>query len=206
MRTNIEDLNNLQIDVLRDVGNIGAGNDATALAKILNKKIDMAIPEIKVLEFNQVNEILGGEEIIVVGLLLRIMGDLNGDIMFIIERNAAHTLVNMLLGNPIDDHREFNEMSISALKEIGNILAGSYITALSSLTNLRILPSVPVMAIDMAGAIISVPAIQFGRVGDKVLYIETVFSEGRNKVMGDFFLIPDIESFDVLLKALGVSD
>jgi len=204
MGINIEDLNNSQIDVLKEVGNIGAGNAATALAKMLNKKIEMDVPKIKVLDFTKVNEILGGEEIIVVGILLRVKGDLNGSIMFILELSAAHTLVNMLLGYPVDDLSDFNEMSISALKEIGNILAGSYITALSTLTGLSILPSIPVMAIDMAGAIISVPAIHFSTVGDTVLYIETVFSEGSNRVVGDFFLVPDMESYDVLLKALGV--
>jgi chemotaxis protein CheC len=71
------------------------------------------------------------------------------------------------------------------------------------LTNLRIMPSVPELAIDMAGAIISVPAIEFGKVGDSVLYIETEFSDGNNKVVGDFYLVPDYDTYDVLLKALG---
>jgi chemotaxis protein CheC len=96
-------------------------------------------------------------------------------------------------------------MDISALKEIGNILTGSYLSALSGLTNLKILPSIPDIAIDMAGAILSVPAIEFGKVGDTVLYIETEFSEGADKVVGDFFLVPDMETYDVLLKALGVN-
>jgi chemotaxis protein CheC len=205
MGISFDELNNIQLDVLKEIGNIGAGNAASALAKMLNKKVDMDVPKVKILQFKQVNEILGGEEIIVVGIMLRVIGDLTGDIMFILERKAAQTLVNILMGNPIEEEGEFSELSISALKEIGNILAGSYISALSTLTNLRILPSVPVMAVDMAGAILSVPAIQFGKIGDTVLYIETEFTEGSAKVVGDFFLIPDIESYDVLLRALGVS-
>jgi chemotaxis protein CheC len=204
MTLNIDDLSNIQLDVLREIGNIGAGNAATALAKMLNKKIGMDVPKVKILEFKNVNEILGGEEILVIGILLRVNGDLNGDMMFILEYKAARVLVNILMGNAPDDFSDFSEIELSALREIGNILAGSYLSALSQLTNLMFMPSVPDMAIDMAGAILSVPAIQFGKVGDTVLYIETEFSEGTSKVVGDFFLIPDVESYDTLLKALGV--
>jgi chemotaxis protein CheC len=209
MGINIDDLNNLHLDVLREIGNIGAGNAVTALAKMLNRRIDMDVPKAKILEFKEVNETLGGAETLVIGILLRITGDISGYIMFIIKYNAAHLLVNILLEKPAvepeqDQQGEFDEMEISALKEIGNILAGSYISALSSLTNLNIQPSVPDIAIDMAGAILSFPAIEFGKIGDTVLYIETEFSEDGRKVIGDFFLIPDAESYDILLKALGV--
>ncbi|HEX2944690.1 MAG TPA: chemotaxis protein CheC [Clostridia bacterium] len=204
MATGIDDLNNLQLDVLKEIGNIGAGNAATALAKLLNRKVDMDVPRAKILGFTEVSEVLGGAELPVVGILLKVSGDLTGNIMFILQHKAASMLVNMLMCRPLDELHDFTEMDISALKEIGNILAGSYLSALSSLTNLTIMPSVPDLAIDMAGAILSVPAIEFGKVGDTVLYIETEFSEGFEKVVGDFFLVPDYDTYDVLLKALGV--
>ncbi len=205
MVTDINDLNNLHLDVLREIGNIGAGNAATALAKLLNRKIDMDVPRVKIMGFKDVSETLGGAEIPVVGILLKVDGDLTGNIMFILEQQAAALLVNMLMGrDPEEAQQEFSELEISALKEIGNILAGSYLSSLSSMTNLKIVPSVPDLAIDMAGAILSVPAIEFGKVGDTVLYIETEFSEGDDKVVGDFFLVPDYDTYDVLLKALGV--
>ena len=204
MVTGINELNNMQLDVLKEIGNIGAGNAATALAKLLNRKIDMEVPRAKILEFKDVSETLGGAELPVVGIMFKVSGDLTGNIMFILQQKAATMLVNMLMGRPVDAVEEFTEIDISALKEIGNILAGSYLSALSALTNLKIMPSVPYMAIDMAGAILSVPAIEFGKVGDTVLYIETEFSEGSEKVVGDFFLVPDLETYDILLKALGV--
>lgn len=200
----IDDLNNLQIDVLREIGNIGAGNAATALAKMLNKKVDMDVPRVKIMEFKDVSETLGSAESIVAGILLKVAGDLTGNIMFILQLKDAAMLVDMLMGRQSDEFHEFSELEVSALKEIGNILAGSYLSALSTLTNLKILPSVPDLAIDMAGAILSVPAIEFGKVGDTVLYIETEFSDGEEKVVGDFFLVPDVETYDILLKALGV--
>jgi len=207
MAMSVDDLNNFHIDVFREIANIGSGNAATALANMLNKKVDMDVPKVKILEFKDVTEMLGGAEVIVVGILLKVAGDLTGNMMFILEKSSAHILVNMLMGRPwtVDEQTdEFSEIEISALKEIGNILAGSYLSALTSLTGLRILPSVPDMAIDMAGAILSVPAIQFGKLGDTVLYIETEFSEDDKKVVGSFFLIPDVESYDILLKSLGV--
>ncbi len=206
MVTDINNLNNMHLDVLREIGNIGAGNAATALAKLLNRKIDMEVPRAKILEFKEVNEILGGAELPVVGILLKVSGDLTGNIMFILQQKAAAVLVNMLMGRPVDEvQQEFSDIEISALKEIGNILAGSYLSSLSALTNLKIISSVPDLAIDMAGAILSVPAIEFGKVSDTVLYIETEFSEGCTRVVGDFFLVPDYDTYDILLKALGVN-
>lgn len=204
MVTGIDDLNNIQLDVLREIGNIGAGNAATSLARMINRKIDMDVPRVKILEFKEVSETLGSAEIPVVGILLKITGDLTGYIMFILQQHDASMLVSLLMGRPVKDIAQFDEIDISALKEIGNILASSYLSALSSLTNLKIKPTVPDMAIDMAGAILSVPAIEFGKVGDTVLYIETEFSEGDDKVVGDFFLIPDVQTYDILLRALGV--
>lgn len=204
MVSGIDDLGNLELDVLREIGNIGSGNAATALAQMLNRKVDMDVPRAKILEFKDVSDTLGGAEIPVVGILLKVTGDLTGNIMFILQQKAAKLLVNMLMHGTAGNSEEFTELELSALKEIGNILAGSYLSALSGLTNMKILPSVPDLAIDMAGAILSVPAIEFGKVGDTVLYIETEFSEGSDKVVGDFFLVPDVDTYDVLLKALGV--
>lgn len=204
MPISFDELNNLQMDVLKEIGNIGAGNAVTSLAKMIDKKVDMAVPKARILGFDKVNQILGGEEMLVVGILLSVTGDITGNMMFILDIHAARQLVNILLDTKDNDSIEFNEFELSALKEIGNILTASYLSALAGLTNLRILPSVPQLAIDMAGAILSVPAIEFGKVGDSVLYIETEFSEGTTKVFGDFLLIPDVESYEVLLKALGV--
>ncbi len=203
MAISFDELSNIQMDVLKEIGNIGAGNAVTSLAKMIDKKVEMAVPKVKIMGFDKVSQILGGEEMIVVGILLSVTGDMTGIMMFVLDNHAARQLVNILLGSD-STSLEFDEMELSALKEIGNILTGSYLNALAGLTNLKILPSIPELAIDMAGAILSVPAIEFGKVGDSVLYIETEFSEGITKVFGDFLLIPDVDSYEVLLKALGV--
>jgi chemotaxis protein CheC len=196
-------LNSFHLDVLKEIGNIGAGNAATALAKLLNKKVDMKVPQIRIMGFSEVNEVLGGAETPVVGILLAVLGDISGYILFVLEQSAANTLVNILMSKKPDEEMEYNEITLSALKEVGNILTSSYLSALSALTGLNIKPDVPALAIDMAGAILSVPAIEFGKTTDTVLYIETEFIEGKDRVIGDFFLVPDTESYIRLLDTLG---
>jgi chemotaxis protein CheC len=208
---NIDNMSVYEIDVFKEIGNIGASSAVTSLAKMLGKRINLSLPEAKILEFKNVSVILGGEEMIVGGILQPILGDLNGHIMFLMKLSAAHSLADFLLlemlGVVTDKTRppeKFDEMEISALREIGNIMISSYLGAISELTGLKILPRAPEISIDMAGAILSVPAIEFGKIGDHVLFISTEFSTGNTTVEGDFFLIPDINSYTVLLKALGV--
>jgi chemotaxis protein CheC len=203
MSLTLDNLNSMQIDVLKEVGNIGAGNAATALSKMIAKRIDMDVPKVNILEFKDVAELVGGPEEVVVGIYFKVTGDINGSIMFLLDKDSAKFLISLLMvvGENTDG---LSEMEISALQEVGNILAGAYLSSLSSLTGLKLIVSVPSLALDMAGAILSVPVILFGQVGDKVMLIETDFIEGSQHVKGNFFLIPDEDSFEILLKSLGV--
>lgn len=201
----ISNINSFHLDVLKEIGNIGAGNAATALAKLLDKKIDMKVPQIRVMKFSEVSDVLGGAETEVVGIQLGVTGDINGNILFVLDLISARRLVNILMGNSVNQEITFDSMECSALQEIGNILAGSYLSSLSNLTNLKILSDIPGLAIDMAGAILSVPAIEFGKSSDTALYIENEFLYGSDSVIGDFFLVPDEASYIRLLKALGVA-
>ncbi|TCO79923.1 chemotaxis protein CheC [Marinisporobacter balticus] len=203
MGISIEEMNNMQLDVLKEVGNIGAGNAATALAKMLNRKIDMNVPKVEILEFREVAELLGGAEIPVCGIYFNVVGDLTGNIMFLLTLESSKLLANMLLLRE-ENSEILDEIEQSALQEIGNILSGAYISSLTTLTGLNMKISIPSLTTDMAGAILSVPIIQYGQVGDKVLLIETEFHEGNDEIKGYFFLIPDVDSFEILLKSLGV--
>lgn len=201
-------INNMQFDVLREIGNIGAGNATTALSQMINSKIDMKVPNVELLEFKELSDIVGGAERIVVGILFTLEKDIEGMMMFMMDMSASRYLVDILLGNSRQDQisgdYEFNEMELSALSEIGNIIAGAYLSSLSALTNLTITSSVPYMAIDMAGAILSVPAIEFGKIGDKALLIETEFGDRGKTVNGYFILIPTLNSYRAILNSLGL--
>ena len=200
------DLNHVSqeyFDVLKELGNIGAGNATTALAQMLQCKVDMKVPQVQLLEFKDVGAAIGGEEQIMAGIYLLVEGDISGSIMFLLEEKAAHSLVAKLMGVDSDVNGEFTEMGLSALKEIGNIITGAYLNSLSTLTNLKIIPSVPDLSIDMAGAILSVPAIEFGEVGDNILMIQTQFTDEID-LDGYFILVPDLESYDKIMHSLGL--
>ncbi len=199
-RIDLDNLNQEFYDVLREIGNIGAGNATTALAQMLGCKVDMAVPQVRLLEFSEVGAIMGGEEQIMAGIYLMVEGDITGSILFLLNKESARKLIAKLMGmESIGD--DLSEMEQSALKEIGNIITASYLNSLSMLTQLVIYPSVPALSIDMAGAILSVPAIEFGTMGDKLLLIQTQFFEGLD---GYFILVPDLDSYDKILGALGM--
>ncbi len=199
---NFEEMSQEYFDVLRELGNIGAGNATTALAQMLQCKVDMAVPKVGLLEFKEVGEAMGGEEQIMAGIYLGVEGDITGSIMFLLEKDSARFLVSKMMGMQ-EEGEEFSEMELSALKEVGNIITGAYLNSLSTITNLKIYPTIPDMTIDMAGAIMSVPAIQFGAVGDRMLLIQTQFFD-EVAIDGYFILIPDLESYGKILSALGM--
>jgi len=196
-------MSNEYFDVLKELGNIGAGNATTALAQLMQTKVDMSVPRVQLLEFKELGEAMGGEELVMAGIYLAIEGDITGSIMFLLEKKAAKHLVAKLIGTE-SDQDDFTEMEFSALKEVGNIITGAYLNSLSSITNLMIQPSVPDLTVDMAGAIISVPAIEFAALGDRMLMIQTQFFD-EMVLDGYFILIPDLDSYGRMLAALGIS-
>lgn len=200
----LDNLNDLQFDVLKEIGNIGAGNATTALAKMMNMKIDMNVPRVDLVPFTNLPDIFGSPEEVLAGILVQLDGDIKGMMMFLVKEKSAHNLVNSLMGVMIQSSGDgFSDMELSALGEIGNIIIGAYLSAMSNLTSLKISSSVPYISIDMAGALLSVPAIEFGKLGDKVLLIETQFGE-LDFVNGYFLMVPELESYDAILSSLGM--
>lgn len=203
MMVNFSKFGDFQFDVLREVGNIGAGHAATALSKLIQKEVDMKVPQVKIISFDEVADFVGGAEAIVVAVYLRVEGDCPGNMFFIVDFESARNLLQQMIGTAVSPD-VLSEMEISALHEIGNILAGSYLSSLADFTKLNLHPSVPALAIDMAGAILSYGLIELGRSGDFALTIDTAFFEGNAQVKGHFFLIPDPDSLEILFRSLGV--
>lgn len=166
----------------------------------------MTVPEISILPLGEVPEVVGGPDAMVAGVYLRVYGPAPSSILFLLPRDSAFYLVDMLMGREHGTTVELNAMDESALMEIGNILAGAYLNALSYFTKLTLLPSIPALAMDMAGAILSVILIQLGQMGDHALVIETEFSSDNDGVKGHFFLIPDPGSLGTIMAAIGVKE
>ncbi|GHU41033.1 CheY-P-specific phosphatase CheC [Clostridia bacterium] len=198
-----EQLSEQYQDVLREIGNIGAGNATSALSNMLGLKIDMAVPRVRLLEFPEIGSALGAEDEIVVGIYLEVEGGIEGSMMFVFKMASAHFLANRLMGRPDDCVEEFSDMDLSALKEIGNIIGASYLSALATMTNMVISPSVPYLAIDMAASILSVPAIQFGHFEDQALFVDTEMGD-EVTLEGFFILLADPAAYTKILKQLGI--
>lgn len=203
-------ITSFHLDVLKEIGNIGAAHAATALSGLLQTKIDMKVPAVEIVTFNDMVERGGGAEKVVAGTYLQIDGDANGGMFFILPVEQANRFIRKLIHDEQFDLQksENQELGVSAMQELGNILSGSYLSALSDFTGLKIYPTPPALSVDMFGAIISFGLIELSQVSDHVVVIGTsIFEESMEQseqVNGHFFLLPNPESFQSIFKALGV--
>ncbi|MDZ5473459.1 chemotaxis protein CheC [Bacillus sp. 31A1R] len=209
--TFLDKYSTMHLDILKEIGNIGAGHAATALSKLLNKKIDMNVPNVKVVSFDEMMDMAGGPDNIVASVFLRIEGDAPGSMFFVLSLQQANTFIQQMIGDDSFSFGEppYSELALSALQELGNILSGSYLSSLSDFTQLSLYPSVPALSIDMVGAIISFGLIELSQVSDYAIVIDTAINEDEiiqsESVNGHFFLLPDPTSFDIIFKSLGVA-
>lgn len=200
---NYDELSDMHIDALREIGNIGSGNAASSLAMLLADTIDISVPVVRILDYEQVMDLLGGPEQMIVGLLLSLDGDVNGMMMFLLHQNFANTLLGALVGE-VDVGGTVDEMSYSALQEVANIMAASYVNAIADLTGFTINISVPSMCVDMLGAILSVPAIHYANISEKMIFIEDKFHGKELDAPNHIIMIPDVESLEKIMSSLGI--
>ena len=199
-----EELGENQMDVFREIGSIGNGNAITALSGILSEKISMELPEVNILEFNMEQNKIGDAEEIVGAVLVEMSGELSGLMMLILKRDFIKTMIKKVLSYEKENLLDMEEMEESLLIEVGNIMLSSYISALSSLTNIQIHLSVPQFAVNMLGGILSMPMAMMGIESDKIMMITGAFSIGGEEMDSNILLLPDIRSLNVLMKKLGV--
>lgn len=203
------DISPLHLDVLKEIGNIGAGNAATALSVLVGKNIDMKVPTVRIVTFNEMLDLAGGHDNLVTAVFLRVEGDASGSMFFILPLDQASKYVQTLTGDSDFSfaHPPYSEIGLSAMQELGNILSGSYLSSLSDFTGLDLYPSVPSISIDMAGAIISYGLLELSHTQDYAIVIDTALEADEDKtdsVKGHFFLLPDPSSFSVIFETLGV--
>ncbi len=193
----------LQLDALREAGNIGAGNAAMALSSMVKAKIMVHVPKAVVLPLARVSELAGGPEAVVAGVYLRVSGEANGRMLLLLPEPSALQLINLIL--PGEPTTRLSELAQSALQEIASILTGSYLNALATLTGLTLRPSVPSYALDMAGAVIDLILVELGESDDEVLVIETTFDVAGREAAGHLVFFPDAGSLETILGRLGVT-
>jgi len=186
-----------------EISNVGVGNAATALSQMLNTSVEIRVPSIKLLDISDVPEHLGGDDKAVLGMFLKMLGDASGNMLFIYPIESAERMVSLLLQQDLKGEELFSELALSALKEVGNILASAYLSALGTMLNINLICSTPSISYDMAGAIIDYTLIELCSSEDKALLVETEFFLRGDEVKGNFFLIPDPGSLEVILAAAG---
>ena len=194
-------LSALQLDALKEVSNIGAGNAATALSMMIGKKVDMTVPAVNVVRLDDIVQENGETE--VAGTVVRVLGDIAGNILLVFEMPTAENVIEKLVGSRQSLE---SEMGSSVLCEIANIISASYMNAIAQLTNLSIAPSVPATSYDMLGAILTTTFIESNQYDEYILDIETVFlDDTEENIGGHFYYIPMPGSLEKILKSIGIN-
>ncbi len=203
---NYDELNSLQLDTLREVGSIGTGNAATALSTMLGREVRITMPEVRIMEYNEAIEWIGGPEEITAGVLVKLRGQFNGIMLSVQQLDFVNLVLDHILERKIMEYSELMELENSLLIETGNILISTFIGALSDLAGLDIRLTVPAFTVDMQGAILAVPMAEYGGQSNYIMTIGGNFICNEKEVPCRLLLSPDVRSLNVLLRKLGVSD
>jgi chemotaxis protein CheC len=193
-----------QLDALRDVGNVGMGHAATALSQLTGKTIHLEVPRVRLTDTTCMTGLIGEAERQAVGIHLRMLGAAQGYLLMIFPQENALRIVNNLLPRRQTDGGEFSDLELSALKEVGNILASAYLNALGGLLRMTLIPSVPILDIDSAEKVIAGALAEFGDVGGTALMLDTEFFSREERISSKLFLLPAPSSLNVILNALGL--
>jgi chemotaxis protein CheC len=197
----VTQLTEREMDTLREVGNIGAGNAATALSQVLGQRVLLEIPQVRAVELREVPETLGGAETVIIGIHMRVLGEIRGNLLVTLSTDSAASLLERM-GVPGVDLFALPPMAASALRELGNILVSTYLSSVSQVLQRSLVPSVPGLAIDMAGAVVDFLLIELGAVTDRAMVLETAFQETAGTVRGHFFLLPEPDDLEALITGM----
>ncbi|MCL2693527.1 MAG: chemotaxis protein CheC [Oscillospiraceae bacterium] len=199
-----EDLSAMHLDVLTEIGNIGSGNASTALSTMIGKETNIKLPQVMTLDFQDAIEHCGSPEELRATVLIRLKDEIEGMILLMITQELAEVILNIFFQKTNVDLLALDEGDISALTEIGNIMGSSYISAIATLSGLKVGVQTPAFTVDMLGAIMSVPVIEFGEVGDKLLCIDKSIEIDGVCLKSNMMLIPTVDSLSVLFSRLGI--
>jgi len=197
-------LSKQQIDALKEVGTIGAGHAANAFAQLTDKKTMISVPEVKVVPIDEIMELVGPPESLMAVVYMTLMGDWRGRTLLIFPKHSAFNLVDLLMKRPAGQTKYLHEIDYSALKEVGNILTGAFLTALSEFLDVSFIPSVPQLAYDMVGGILEAISVEFSQDVDYVFCIQTEFVDPSLDIEGNFILISDREFLDIIIEKIDI--
>jgi chemotaxis protein CheC len=193
------DLDQSKKDILKEVANIGAGNAATAFSGMIGQKINMTVPKVELIDIQELPAITGDEEEYIACIMINFSGEISGKILLVVDMENVERMLKLIFST---DELPEKSMQHSALNELGNILSGAYLKAINDFTDLDLDQSVPAMAYDMAGAVLSSSVIDYSQTEDFILLLETEFIAGEEKLELFYFFIPEKDSLDFLFERL----
>ncbi len=196
------EINAFYQDAFQELGNIGAGNAATALSQLVGRTIHTSVPKVMIVPIEQVPDIVNGTDRIVAGIYLKIFGDIPAKMLLTFAHTDLLALTDLLMGQPVGTSNLLNEMRLSALKELGTILTGSFLNALAKFLDMRLIPSVPALAIDLFPAVLDTLLVELSEEARYALLIQTEIHETETKLSGNIFLIPEPDALDVIIEAI----
>jgi chemotaxis protein CheC len=196
----VSTFNDLQLDALRELANIGSGTASTALSSMLGRSVDISVPTAQALPFADAVDAVGPAEKLVTGVVIGVVGDMEATVLLLLGERDAGILCGLLGLDPDD------ELAPSALGEIGNIVGASYINALGAMTGLEMEPEPPQSATDMLGAIVA--SVLAGRAsGDDIaLVLDSDLQVEGEDCSISFLLVPSAGGVQELLSRLGLGD
>ena len=203
---NYDDLGSMEMDTLREVGSIGTGNAATALSGLLNRRVRITMPEVRIMEYNEAIDWIGGPENVTAGVLVRMSGDIGGIMLSVLPLEFVNMVLECMLDNKVEEFEHLDELQRSALVEVGNIMISTFINALSGLSGVTMELTVPSLTVDMQGAILAVPMAEYGGQTDYLMTIGGNFTCDDYELPCRLLLSPEIRGLNYLLRKLGVTN
>lgn len=200
-------ISQMHLDALREVGNIGIGHAATALSGLLNKRIQVSIPNVRLEPITAYIKAFEKPESVVYAVCQYFSGEISGCIFFVLSKDVANHFLRSLYYNPdFDiDNPDYTKVGESALCEFGNILSSNYLSSFVDMIHLKFTLSAPTIVTDMISAIITEGILLASIESDNVFIIETILHSAQSKLEAEIFFLPTHESFQTIFSALGLS-
>lgn len=197
---NARTLTDFQTDALKEVGNIGIGHATTSLSQMVNKEVSISLPDLKLIPLIEVPTLVKNADP-VIGIILELKGETKGFLLLLLSKTTAKMLIRLVLG-AADETKGFDDMETSVLKELGNIMGGTYITALSNFLSISIGLSTPSDVYDMSHAIINQVVCVMSPDVEDVLFLKTEFEINSEKIDGEILVFTDSKSLAKILDAI----
>ncbi|GET12124.1 chemotaxis protein CheC [Ligilactobacillus agilis] len=191
----------IELDGLKEIVNVGGGNAATSISQMINSRVDMDVPEVEVMAYNELYQKIIADDVEMHAVLSKIVGDIDGALLFVISDESGQKIAKMMLGS---DDKPSNEIIASAVTELTNILFNSFLRAIGDMLQIQLIASLPISRYDFFGAIISSAYMAFDHYDEQILVIHNEFTYNNESLDASLFLIPGEGVLDKIFKALGI--